>query len=514
MRRHPKASAAAANRPEWRPRSGLVRLAVAIIASLCAAMALAGPAAAEPVEVASFGGGETPAGSFEARGLAPAADEKTGDLFVADGINEVVDRFHFNGIAWTYVSQIKGSETTFGGFGFGNSRYASIAVDQATGDIYTSSLSFDLKFKPSPLSPSGYEQVWSHEGFAWGLALDSEGNPWINTGGILTQLSAATGEPTGKEETVEGRKFTFDGSGNVYLAEGESGGANKYDNTGAFVETIDSGNFNDTAVAVEAATSDLYVAAEGTGLNVFDPNGNLLFALPVATAGSEYHELTIDNAHHRVIVTDKVRGVVRVFTVPFQLPLNVNGNGSVECEVEGGGAEPCGSYLEGTKVTLIGTPAAGSTLAGWIGCKQTGESTCEVTVGEDTEVTAVFLKEGTQGAQGEPGEPGAKGASGGTGPTGPQGPAGPQGPQGKEGPAGKVTCKVKQKGKKVKVTCTVKSAGASSSALRWKLMRHGRAYSHGVARDGRLQLDLSHLRPGRYELHVGGQAGATTIVIG
>jgi hypothetical protein len=43
-------------------------------------------------------------------------------------------------------------------------------------------------------------------------------------------------------------------------------------------------------------------------------------------------------------------------------------------------------------------------------------------------------------------------------------------------------------------------------------MRDGHAYSHGTAGNGRLQLDLSNLRRGRYVLHV--QDQRTAIVIG
>ena len=76
-----------------------------------------------------------------------------------------------------------------------------------------------------------------------------------------------------------------------------------------------------------------------------------------------------------------------------------------------------------------------------------------------------------------------------------------------------MTCKVKQKGKKVKVTCKVKQT-ASASRLHWRLMRGGRAYSHGTAKAGRLQLNLSHLREGRYVLRIKGQKKGTAIAIG
>jgi hypothetical protein len=46
---------------------------------------------------------------------------------------------------------------------------------------------------------------------------------------------------------------------------------------------------------------------------------------------------------------------------------------------------------------------AGYVFVGWIGCKSTGATTCEVDVTAATEVIAVFLKEGTTGATGPTG---------------------------------------------------------------------------------------------------------------
>ena len=44
-------------------------------------------------------------------------------------------------------------------------------------------------------------------------------------------------------------------------------------------------------------------------------------------------------------------------------------------------------------------------------------------------------------------------------------------------------------------------------------MRRGHSYSHGVAKDGQLQLDLNNLRSGRYVLHVQGQGKGLAIVV-
>jgi hypothetical protein len=182
--------------------------------------------------------------------------------------------------------------------------------------------------------------------------------------------------------------------------------------------------------------------------------------------------------------------------------------GSIDCAA----GEECVEELGGT-VTLTADPAAGYVIAGWIGCKQeAGEpAVCNVEMDDDREVTAIFLKEGTQGntgSQGPKGDTGATGpagAAGQNGAAGAQGPAGATGPQGPAGPAGKVKVTCKMSGK-TKVKCTVKNA-ASSSRVHWRLMQGGHARSHGATSMARLQHVLDGLPEGSYVLRVEGQKG-------
>ena len=221
------------------------------------------------------------------------------------------------------------------------------------------------------------------------------------------------------------------------------------------------------------------------------------------------------------------------FNVKFIAPgLNVFLGGSAEGSVTSTSpntAINCGAtcsapYANGTVVALEAHPNSGAVFAGWIGCRHTGATTCETTIEGESEVTAVFLKngvvgptgptgpQGTQGktgptgAAGATGAQGAQGATGATGAQGAKGDTGATGPQGPAGANGKVTCKVKGK----KVTCTVKYAKASTQSLRWKLMRGDHAISHGTTK-GALRLDLSNLRAGHYTLQAGGKS--TSIVI-
>jgi streptogramin lyase len=130
-------------------------------------------------------------------------------------------------------------------------------------------------------------------------------------------------------------------------------------------------------------------------------------------------------------------------------------------------------------------------------------------------VTLIEQSQGPTGPTGTNGTDGADGANGAVGPAGAQGAQGPAGPAGRDA---KVTCTVKKKGTKVKVTCKVQVvASASSSRLRWRLMRSGKAYAHGTARARRrlasINLELSDLQDGRYQLHLQGRKGETTIVV-
>jgi hypothetical protein len=192
------------------------------------------------------------------------------------------------------------------------------------------------------------------------------------------------------------------------------------------------------------------------------------------------------------------------------------------------GGPSCTAELEGI-VTLAATPESGYVLVGWLGCKHTTATTCEVEINGETEVTAVFLKEGNQGEEGPEGPPGEEGMTGKEGLTGPIGPVGPRGEEGKEGkpgpagaagprgPAGAagkvqlVKCVMVKKGKRKVQKCTTQlvtgpvTFNAAAASAHATLARRGVVYAVGVARatKGRLSLRLNslrRLRSGHYTL--------------
>jgi len=504
------------------------RFALAFLGALCAALLLSSAASAKaPVEVGTFTCSiATPCGAFTS--IQPqrlAVDEETGDVWVIDKLHNAIDEFSSDG---TYIGQILDEAEGIPAFLFEASGDNDIAIDNSGGPnqgrLYVSS----EHAGPSnegllyAFKPNG-EKLWSTKSNVndvCGIAVDATGNPWFGDFNLgVQQFSPADGSPVGSHilNTFDSCHLDFDSAGDIYL--------NHWNNR---IEKFDGATHNSlgvlqpessvyTSVAVDRPNANtVYGVEEGEGIRYWSSAGAPLEGSPFGS-GEEIGVTVDGKAGGRIYATTS--NAIEIFGPPAKLTVYVTGHGSVSaasgaisgCKEASGACE--GEYATGSSIPLTATPEAGYVFAGWINCKRSGAGTCEALVNAnvETEVTAVFLKEGSQGPAGPAGSGGAQGPAGAKGETGP---AGPQGPEGKQGPAGKVTCKVKQKGKKVKVTCTVKSASASSSALRWRLMRAGHAYSHGVARHGRLDLDLSHLRTGRYQLHIQGQKGATSIVIG
>ncbi len=224
-------------------------------------------------------------------------------------------------------------------------------------------------------------------------------------------------------------------------------------------------------------------------------------------------------ASSALCVTADTTGNVTAFAAPsseYALSVFVTGEGKVESNPAGIAceAEECSHQFEGA-VTLTATPKpdSGYVFAGWLGCKHAEADTCDITV-PTSEVTAAFVKQGTEGKEGKEGPtgkegaPGATGTAGATGPAGPTGSQGPAGPAGKEGPQGRVelvTCT--KVGKKQKCTAKLVSGTVkfTAGAARARLSRHGVLYAAGTARRlrGRMSLQLiavRSLRPGRYML--------------
>jgi hypothetical protein len=269
-------------------------------------------------------------------------------------------------------------------------------------------------------------------------------------------------------------------------------------------------------------TNDLTaIACTGFSCATVDNRGNVFVSGNGGVSWSRELETgtdltSVSCASSALCVTADTTGNVTAFTAPssaYGLSVFVTGEGRVESSPAGivCEAEECSHQFEGA-VTLTATPKpdSGYVFAGWLGCKHAEADTCEIAT-PTSEVTAVFVEQGTEGREGKEGSAGREGASGRVGPAGVAGQTGSPGPAGrpgKKGPAGKVelvTCT--KVGRKQKCTAKLVSGTVkfTAGAARARLSRHGVVYAAGTARRlrGRMSLRLiavRSLRPGRYTL--------------
>jgi hypothetical protein len=105
------------------------------------------------------------------------------------------------------------------------------------------------------------------------------------------------------------------------------------------------------------------------------------------SVGTPYKGLTDDTSH--VYNAE----LIKPLAAPYTITVNVTGPGTVKmgpyqaatCTA----TSPCSAtYLPGTQVALVATPAAGAAFAGWSTCA--GTSTCDMTMISDVTVAATF----------------------------------------------------------------------------------------------------------------------------
>jgi sugar lactone lactonase YvrE len=501
------------------------RYVASILGALCVLGLLAASApAAEPVLIDEFAceAGNACNGATPFNPQSVAVDENTGDIYVTDAELSVVDRFQPDG---SYESQIAN-----GAFDFSTAP-VSIVVDGA-GNLYIGGKSGNA-YAYGPFGSVLWEKPEVIDHRIRDIGFDPSGGLWVldRTDEELVELDPATGEQTGASISMAFDPeyvpcaFAFRATGTI-AAGGCEGPFSEYAADGTFLRALeDDPEETPEDIAVDPTTNSFFGvfserADNPSTLRQWDSSGDpeASVALPSPEPGAASLSpsgIAVDSSRNRIYVAagGANAGRVLVYGIPAALTVNVTGAGEVEsnpigisCQAD----ETCASEFAGV-VILTANPAPGYILAGWLGCKKTSADTCTVNVDAATEVTAVFLKEGTAGPTGPQGGAGPIGGNGTNGANGKEGSPGPQGPRGERGAAVKVTCKVRG-AKKPKVTCTVKPAATASVArLRWRLVRDGHVISHGTARHGRIQ--LGSLPSGHYRLKVEGRKGSTVIVV-
>jgi hypothetical protein len=123
--------------------------------------------------------------------------------------------------------------------------------------------------------------------------------------------------------------------------------------------------------------------------------GTEVTLVPIAETGSEFVQWSGDCTGSGIckLTMNANKSVTATFdeeeepTPEFKLTITKAGTGSGSVTCNGGAC--AAEYPEGEELTLAATAASGSTFAGWSGAC-TGTGSCEVTIEEDTAVTATF----------------------------------------------------------------------------------------------------------------------------
>ena len=508
--------------------------------------------ASDVLQVQQLTGVETPAGSMEP--VSVAINESNGEVYVVDAAHAVVDEFSSSG---EYLGQITGiSEAEHFGTPLG------VAVQNAAGptqgDVYVSDGTGVDIFGPDGSSAPKFALTVEKTGTGDGEV--SSAPPGIACGATCSAEFDEGAEVTLTATPEAGSTFAgwsgaCSGTGECTVTMSEA--------TEVKAEFTALPKFSLAVSTLGTGTGTVTSSPAGIECGVkcseeFSETSKVkLTAAP--EAGSKFVKWSgeaCDGSTASVCEVTMPSGELKVeaeFAEVVTVPLTVvkTGNGKVTSSPVGieCGAK-CSEEFEPGTVTLTAAPETGYEFAGWIGCKSTGPTTCEVEVIAATEVTAVFLKaalqgppgtqgppgsqgppgtqgppgakgtngekgaQGSAGAAGAQGETGAAGANGVSGKDGAQGPAGPAGAQGPAGPAGKVQlvqCKTVKKGKKSTQKCTTKLVSGtvkfttSGTTAQATLSRHGAVFAAGTARStrGHMSLRLSplrRLRPGSYTL--------------
>jgi DNA-binding beta-propeller fold protein YncE len=256
-------------------------LAVVLVVSACASLALASApasAAVEHKEIGGFTGAETPTGSFGSAG-GVAVDGASGDVYVADETNNVVDKFTAAG---KYICQITGAAlpsttecdplgSTAPAEGFAFESPATLAVDNSlnpsdpsAGDVYVLDRGHGVVDKFGPSGQFLGEVGGPYPASPLGVAVDAEGNVWVESeqqGDSLiyrfdSEGSLAAGYPV---ETHQGAfdGFTVDSNNNLYVSVGEK--IIELSATGQKQGEVETCQFCESGIATDLSSDDVFI---------------------------------------------------------------------------------------------------------------------------------------------------------------------------------------------------------------------------------------------------------------
>ena len=254
---------------------------VLVLLGALAGLALASvPAQAETTHpfLSSFDGSGTPSGSFRVAGRV-GVDQGTGDVYVVD-ISSVfagtgaIEVFDSSGV---FKREISGEDTPAGAFAFSRIGSSGVAVDAASGNLYVA----DTRNNVVDVfdSTGAYERQLTGLVQPTGVDVDADGHVWVAESGSGEDVNGmvhefdATGAlvqswPNGYFQTDA---IALDSSGRVYLLNG-AGDVTRWTATGAD-ETLIADSA--TGIAIDPGDDHLYVDKRNS-VSEYDETGTFV----------------------------------------------------------------------------------------------------------------------------------------------------------------------------------------------------------------------------------------------
>jgi DNA-binding beta-propeller fold protein YncE len=334
------------------------------------ASAVAVFANASGVQLASLDGSLTPAGSFGNGPLAVAASNASGDVYVSDGSDNVVDVFDSSGgyvcqitggpsPSASECNGVAGSDTP--AHGLRNPR--GVAVDQATGDVYVvdeedavvdvfSAAGAYLRQISSVAVPGGFGAVRGvavsdFNGHVYVADVGSRVVDEFDATGVLVSSWAGANTPDGSFGEGEVSVAADDASGRVYIGDPGHRVVDVFEAGGEYVTQL-KGFVAPAGVAVGQASHRVYVSDEESANGVVDILG----------PGVLVPEVVTGSASEVRAVSATVGGVVNAEGIAlsdcrFEYGTDVSYGQSVPC-VPAAGAIPVDSSEHAVSAQIAG----------------------------------------------------------------------------------------------------------------------------------------------------------------
>jgi hypothetical protein len=319
VRSHSKASTArSTQRSPSRTRLGVTKLmslaAISLLALLAGATPALGAVVSDRPLLFSFDGSDTTAGAFTGVNTLDI-DQASGTVYVIDQEKNVLSKFNAAGVAQSFSATGQSSMGPSFSNGFPFNFFSDVAVDNYganAGRIHVL-----REFGPvKAFSPAG-AALWELSGFndICGLAVDTDGNPWI---GDYTNKRAreyaSSGSPpaevgfvsTGSDQLC---RLDVDASGNLYINR-YGAGVDKYVG-GVKGPTIDPASSKGVTVDQSSATGHVFTLHSGD-FNEYDSTGALIGTFGAGAIGTA-EGIAYNSSLDRVYVPDSGSDTVKVF---------------------------------------------------------------------------------------------------------------------------------------------------------------------------------------------------------